>query len=207
MEADSLGLKPSVDFFSWLFQKHCSKHTEDMLTTKSTYSNTSLYHLCICLKTNAAQRAAVEGQHKTLQAASATMEFSVSMKNDMLHMCFWLSMPDGPLQELLQWCWQHDLCMPKGPQVRFSQWHSTQSVFSFLSQCNCNRLSTTSCQRQVCEKYHSLPVLFVLATSLAEFVPHHALVRAFAAQHLLGIFHEYQYKSKNLKAQFIIFGV
>ena len=30
------------------------------------------------------------------------------------------------------------------------------------------------------------PVLFLLATSPSEFAPHHALVRAFAAQHLLG---------------------
>ena len=30
----------------------------------------------------------MEGQRKTLQAASATMEFSVSMKNDICYACF-----------------------------------------------------------------------------------------------------------------------
>ena len=94
---------------SWSFSHGCSKDTEDMLTTKSTYSNTSLYHLYICPKSNAAQRAAVEGQRKTLQAASATMEFSVWVKNDILHIFLWLSMPTQSFLEDQFFFWSRPL--------------------------------------------------------------------------------------------------
>lgn len=128
MEADTLGLKPSVDLFLMVVPK-----TQKTCWPQSQHIQTHPYIICTYVQS------LMRPKGPQWKASAKHFRQQVQLWNFLFgwRMIFYTSFCDlacpmgrykscfNDVENMLY------LCMPKGPQVRFSSWHSTQSAFLF----------------------------------------------------------------------------